>query len=63
MEERILTANIISQFKEHLILEERSGNTIVIYAEMERKEHHCSCCGTATTTVHDYRKQNDTDII
>lgn len=22
---------------------EKSGNTIVIYAEMERKEHHCSC--------------------
>ena len=36
---------------------EKSGNTIVIYAEMERKEHHCTCCDTATSTVHDYRKQ------
>ena len=31
MEERILTADIICQFKEHLILEERSKNTIEKY--------------------------------
>ncbi len=31
MEERILTADIICQFKEHLILEERSENTIEKY--------------------------------
>ena len=41
---------------------EKSGNTIVIYAEMERKEHHCTCCDTATSTVHDYRKQIIKDI-
>ena len=31
MKERILTADIICQFKEHLILEERSENTIEKY--------------------------------
>ena len=31
MEERILTADILCQFKEHLILEERSENTIEKY--------------------------------
>ncbi len=31
MKERILTAHIICQFKEHLILEERSENTIEKY--------------------------------
>ena len=31
MEERILTADVICQFKEHLILEERSENTIEKY--------------------------------
>ena len=41
---------------------EKSGNTIVIYAEMKPKEHHCSCCGTATTTVLDYREQIIKDI-
>ena len=31
MEERILTADLIYQFKEHLVLEERSENTIEKY--------------------------------
>ena len=31
MEERILTADTICQFKEHLVLEERSENTIEKY--------------------------------
>ena len=29
---------------------------------MERKEHTCICCGTATNTVHDYREQIIKDI-
>ena len=29
---------------------------------MERKEHSCICCGTATDTVHDYREQVIKDI-
>ena len=41
---------------------ENSEKNIVIYAEMERKEHHCTCCGTATSTVHDYRTQVIKDI-
>ena len=36
--------------------------SIIIYAEMERKAHNCICCGTATDTVHDYRKQVIKDI-
>lgn len=36
---------------------EESEKSIIIYAEMERKEHTCSSCATATTTVHDYREQ------
>ena len=29
---------------------------------MEKKEHSCACCGTATRTVHDYRAQKIKDI-
>ena len=36
--------------------------SIIIYAEMERKEHACISCGTATNTVHDYREQEIKDI-
>ena len=41
---------------------EANEKSIEIYAEMERKEHNCICCGTATNTVHDYRKQVVKDI-
>ena len=37
-------------------------DNLVIYAELERKENNCICCGTATDTVHDYRKQIIKDI-
>ena len=41
---------------------EENEKSILIYAEMERKEHTCICCGTATDTVHDYREQVIKDI-
>ena len=41
---------------------EKEENSITIYAELERKIHKCPCCGTATDTVHDYRKQKVKDI-
>ena len=41
---------------------EENEKSILIYAEMERKEHSCICCGTATDTVHDYREQVIKDI-
>ena len=41
---------------------EENEKSIVIYAEMERKEHNCISCGTATNTVHDYREQVIKDI-
>ena len=41
---------------------EENEKSIVIYAEMERKEHHCINCGTATNAVHDYREQVIKDI-
>lgn len=41
---------------------EENEKSIIIYAEMERKEHTCICCGTATNTVHDYREQIIKDI-
>ena len=41
---------------------EENEKIIFIYAEMERKEHHCISCGTATNTVHDYREQVIKDI-
>ena len=42
-------------------IEENDG-TLLLYAEMKRKAHHCICCGTATDTVHDYRTQLIKDI-
>ena len=30
---------------------EENEKNIIIYAEMERKEHNCISCGTATNTV------------
>ncbi len=41
---------------------EENETGIIIYAEMERKEHHCISCGTATNTIHDYREQEIKDI-
>ena len=41
---------------------ENDEKTIMIYAEMERKEHNCIGCGTATDTIHDYRTQRIKDI-
>ena len=41
---------------------EDNDDNLVIYAELERKENNCICCGTATDTVHDYRKQIIKDI-
>ena len=41
---------------------EENEKEIHIYAEMKRKTHNCICCGTATDTVHDYRKQIIKDI-
>jgi transposase len=33
-----------------------------IEIEMELRTHHCPCCGTATRTIHDYRRQRVKDI-
>ena len=41
---------------------EENNKNITIYAEMERKEHICISCGTATNTIHDYREQEIKDI-
>ena len=41
---------------------EENEKSILIYSEMERKEHTCISCGTATNTVHDYREQEIKDI-
>ena len=41
---------------------EKDEKTLVIHAEMQRKEHHCISCGTATDTIHDYRTQVIKDI-
>ena len=41
---------------------EESEKEIIIYAELKRKKHNCICCGTATDTVHDYRRQVVKDI-
>ena len=41
---------------------EENEKNIIIYAEMERKEHNCISCGIATNTVHDYREQVIKDI-
>ena len=41
---------------------EENGEETVIFIELKRKMHSCTCCGTATDTVHDYRKQIIKDI-
>ncbi len=41
---------------------ENNERTILIYAEIERKEHRCICCGAVTNTIHDYRTQVIKDI-
>ena len=41
---------------------ESNEKEIVIYAQLERKKHNCISCGTATDTIHDYRKQIIKDI-
>ena len=41
---------------------ESNEKELTIYAELERKEHNCISCSTATDTIHDYRKQTIKDI-
>ena len=41
---------------------ESNEKELIIYAELEKKEHNCISCGTATDTIHDYRKQSVKDI-
>ena len=41
---------------------ESNEKELTIYAELERKHHNCISCGTATDTIHDYRKQIIKDI-
>ncbi len=41
---------------------EESEKNITIYIELERKAHRCSCCGTKTDKIHDYRIQKINDI-
>ena len=41
---------------------ESNEKELTIYAELERKQHNCISCGTATDTIHDYRKQIIRDI-
>ncbi len=41
---------------------ENSEKELIIYAELERKQHHCIHCRTETNTIHDYRKQVIKDI-
>ena len=41
---------------------ESNEKELTIYAELERKQHNCISCGTATDTIHDYRKQIIKDI-
>lgn len=41
---------------------EQKGQITEITIELDRKEHHCPCCGAATRTVHDYRYQRIKDI-
>ena len=41
---------------------ENSEKSITVYAELERRPHNCTSCGTATSTVHDYRTQQIKDI-
>ena len=41
---------------------ESNDKELIIYAELERKQHNCISCGTATDTIHDYRTQVIKDI-
>ena len=41
---------------------ESDEKNIVIYAEMERKEHTCQNCKTITNKIHDYRTQVIKDV-
>lgn len=41
---------------------EENENNRIVYLELERKDHHCPCCGAATRTVQDYRQQKVKDI-
>ena len=41
---------------------ENSEKELIIYAELERKQHPCIHCGAETNTIHDYRKQVIKDI-
>ena len=41
---------------------ESNEKELTIYAELERQTHNCISCGTATDTIHDYRKQVIKDI-
>ena len=41
---------------------ESNEKELIIYAEIERKQHNCISCGTATDTIHDYRTQVIKDI-
>ena len=41
---------------------ESNEKELTIYAELEKKKHNCISCGTATDTIHDYRKQIIKDI-
>ena len=41
---------------------EKTSETLIIYAELERKQHSCTTCGTVTDAVHDYRTQYVKDI-
>ena len=57
MKERILTADIICQFKEHLILEERSENTIEKYMrDIKAFVAFLSCATLTKETVIEYKK-------
>ncbi len=41
---------------------EETETNIVIYIELNRKEQKCSCCGSKTDKIHDYRSQKIKDI-
>ena len=41
---------------------EETEKEMHIHIQLERKTHHCPCCGRATDKVHDYRTQKVLDI-
>ena len=41
---------------------ESNEKELTIYIELERKQHNCISCGTATDAIHNYRKQIIKDI-